>query len=241
MENVKIILDNGIETSVNGIFYVFNSKYYFIYTTGEMDENDYVKLYVVQVCKEIKNTPTGPIDTGYMLGLEISDPEEWKKVQESITKIVADKKNGTQDTFVQYLPMNMVVNLKIVSKNKFKLMKHIIENDFKVILTAKTINNSEDFNNSLENNTMVETGVANSVVENNDVVETNLSNDNEASSILNNQYSQNSENVDNLEPADEVIIDYRSRFFEEQQKNIELQEQNRILNEKLNSIKDLIG
>ena len=219
----------------------FNSKYYFIYTTGEITDNDYVKLYIVQVCKEIKNTPTGPIDTGYMLGLEISDTEEWKKVQESITKIVEDKKNGTQDASLQYLPMNMLVNLKIVSKNKFKLMKHIIENDFKVILGSQTINNGEDFNNSLENGTMVETDTANYVVENNVKVETNFSNDKEESAILSNQYFQDTENVDNHENTDEVIIDYRSRFFEEQQKNQELQEQIRILNEKLSNIKDIIG
>ena len=32
MENVKIILENGTQTDVLGVFYVFNSKYYFIYT-----------------------------------------------------------------------------------------------------------------------------------------------------------------------------------------------------------------
>ena len=92
MENVRVFLDNGVETNVNGIFYVFNYKYYFIYTECELEESEYVKLYVVQVCKEVQNTPTGPIDTGYMLGIEIKDTEEWGKVQQSITKIVEDKK-----------------------------------------------------------------------------------------------------------------------------------------------------
>ena len=71
MENLKITLENGTQIDVLGVFYVINSKYYFIYTEKEIDENNYVKLYVVQECKEIQNTPTGPIDTGNMLGMEI--------------------------------------------------------------------------------------------------------------------------------------------------------------------------
>ena len=82
----------------------------------ELDEKGYVQLYVVQVCKEIQNTPTGPLDTGYMLGMEISNPDEWANVQKSITKIVEDKKNNTQSSEIQYLPINMLVNLKIISK-----------------------------------------------------------------------------------------------------------------------------
>ena len=156
MENVRIFLDNGVETNVNGIFYVFNSKYYFIYTTGELEENEYVKLYVVQVCKEVQNTPTGPVDTGYMLGMEIKDQEEWSKVQQSITKIVEDKKNSTQSPEIQYLPMNMLVNLKIVSKNKFKLVKHIVENDFNVVLSQPVVSNNSNVENFALNDNLMD-------------------------------------------------------------------------------------
>ena len=90
MENVSIFLENGVPTQANGIFYIFNSKYYFMYTLGELVDQDYVQLYVVQVCKEVQDTIKGPVDTGYMIGVETSDPEAWKIVQESITKIVND-------------------------------------------------------------------------------------------------------------------------------------------------------
>lgn len=240
MENVKIILDTGIETNVNGIFYVFNSKYYFIYTQGEIEKNDYVKLYVVQVCKEIKNTLNGPVDTGCMIGLEISDSENWKKVQESITKIVEDKKNRTQSPFIQYLSVNMLVNLKIVSKNKFKLMKYIVEDNFNVVLTSENISGNNDLNNSLENSTEVDVSEVNLVAENNVMTETNLYN-NVQNDILSNHNSQDVENTSNVFNRDEVIIDYRTRFFEEQQKNEELQTEIKILNEKLNNIKGIIG
>lgn len=241
MENVKIVLDSGVETSVNGIFYVFNSKYFFIYTTGEIDESGYVKLYIVQVCKEVKNTPNGSVDTGYMLGIEIPDSDEWKKVQESITMIVEDKKNGTQNSYIQYLPMNMLVNLKIVSKNKFKLMKQIVVDNFSVVLDSKTTDNSQVYNNNLESDNKIETGAINPITENNIMADTDLSNNNGQDDVLNDQYSRGVENTNHVEVEDEVIIDYRTRFFEEQQKNQELQEEIRVLNEKLNGIKEIIG
>ncbi len=206
MDNTKIILNNGTAVNVNGIFYVFNSKYYFIYTTGELDENEYVKLYLVQVCKEVQNTPNGPVDTGYMLGLEITDSTEWKNVQSSITKIVDDKKNGTVSNEIQYLPINMLVNLKIVSANKFKLMKHIIEENFKLVLLS-------------QNNTV---GNVNEVVPNINV---------------------QSQPQAPLQPSvdGDVIIDYRAKFFEEQDKNQQLEEQIKGLEEKINNIKNIIG
>lgn len=205
MENVRIFLDNGVEANVNGIFYIFNSKYYFIYTEGELEENEYVKLYVVQVCREVQNTPTGPVDTGYMLGMEIKDTEEWGKVQQSITKIVEDRKNNAQSPEIQNLPINMIVNLKIVSKNKFKLMKHIVEHDFKVILSPAPSVDAFD-NNAIS-----------------------ISDMDDVSGVISTENTQ------------EVIIDYRARFFEEQEKKQELEEQIKILNEKLESIKNIIG
>ena len=198
MDNVKIISDNGVEVNVNGIFYVFNSKYYFIYTMGELDENEYVKLYLVQVCKEVQNTNAGPVDTGYMLGMEITDSAEWKNVQSSITKIVDDKKSGTTSSEIQYLPITMLVNLKIVSTNKFKLMKHIIEENFKVVLTSPNVQTP------------------------NVVAPVNV------------QPSNSTANGD-------VIIDYRARFFEEQDKNQQLEEQIKGLEEKINNIKNIVG
>lgn len=225
MEFVKIILDNGIEENVNGIFYVFKSKYYFIYTTGEIEENDYVKLYVSQVCKEVKNTPTGPVDTGYMIGVEIKNQEEWQNVQQSITKIVEDKKNDKQSPEIQYLPINMLVNFKLVSKNKFKLMKHIVENNFKVTVSQQeSVAKNNDINLMISDDIDVNVGIGGheSIIDNQDI-EVGI------------------KNGISEEPKSEVIIDYRTRFFEEQEKNQQLEEQIKNLNEKLENIKNIIG
>lgn len=227
MENTKIFLDNGVETNVNGIFYVFNSKYYFIYTMSELDESEYVRLYVVQVCKEIQNTPTGPIDTGYMLGMEINNPEEWSRVQDSITKIVEDKKNNTVNSDIQYLPISMLINLKVISKNKFKLMKNIVEDNFKVVITSTT---GEDKSNEVSLTPIQPLEpISNAVMSNSSIPLENLS------------AIPTTNNITSPATDGDVIIDYRSRFFEEQEKNQELEEQLKILNQKLEQVKSIIG
>ena len=211
MENTKITLESGIELDVSGIFYVFDSKYYFIYTNGEAIDTDYIQLYVVQVCKEVKNTPQGPVDTGNMLGIEITDQEEWKKIQGSITKIIESKKNGSDASGIQYLPINMLINLKVVSKNKFKLIKHVLK---------------DSFNLSFEEAQKAEVGHA--------------ENYNEENIYEGNNINLLSESNLNAQKEDDVIIDYRAKFFEEQEKNRELLEQIKLLEEKIDSIKSIL-
>lgn len=229
METAKIILENNIESDVNGIFYIYGSKYYYIYTEKELDENNYVKLYVVQVCKEIQNTPTGPIETGNMLGMEITNEQEWSSVQESITKIVEDKKNNTQNKDIKYLPANMLQNLKIISKNRFKLMKHIIEDNFKIIIESKNlINNQTDIslNSNLNSNLDV---LPPQTAENNTTIPLEI------------LTSNSIEPANSFNSGNEVIIDYRTKFFEEQEKNRVLEEQLKLVNQKLENIKSIIG
>ena len=258
MENTKIFLENGIESNVSGIFYVYNSKYYFIYTTGEFDGPEYIKLYVVQVCKEIQNTSTGSIDTGCMIGMEISNSEEWAKVQESITKIVEDKKNNTQNSEIQYLPINMLTKLKIVNKNKFKLMKNIVEENFKVNIVELTTS-VDVVQPVVPVVTPTPVDVVQSVVPvvtptPVDVVqpvalevtpipvEPNVVPVESNNSIISlaDLNATSSTDLTNKNDSD-VIIDYRSRFFEEQEKNQLLQEEIKKLNEKIEQIKNVIG
>lgn len=233
MNNVKIFSENGLQTEVNGLFYIFDSKYYFMYTQGELDENEYVKLYVAQVCKEVKNTATGPVDTGYMLGMEISNSDDWVKVQQSITKIVEDKKNNTQSSEIQYLPINMLVNLKVIGKNKFKLMKHIVEDDFKVTLKSSDTQNLNS--NISANNQELQMPVNNEVLQQNTDLTVNKPVENVVPVEINSGIQ-----VSNEENNTEVIIDYRTRFFEEQEKNRVLQDEINALNQKLQNIKQII-
>lgn len=258
MENVKILID-GIQKDVYGLFYVYNSKYYFIYTEKELDENNYVILYMTQVGKETQNTANGTIETGYMVGIEITDPEEQKSAQTSVSYIVEDKKNNTVNPQIQYLPMSMLSNLKIVSKKRFRLLKSIMIDNFKINFDENT--NTATSNTNVAGQTSevapVEpvipiepvvpaepvipenTGVASleqlpqplSQINNNSTNDSNLT---QTSVISNTPVDTSNDNQNN------VIIDYRTKYFEEEEKNKELQEQIEILTQKLNEIRKVI-
>ena len=227
MENIKIFID-GNQKDVYGLFYVFNSKYYFIYTEKEVDENGYVILYMSQVGKETKNTEAGPVDTGYMVGVEVTNPEEQQKVQTSISYIVEDKKNNTTNPQIQYLSMSMVTNLKIVSKKRFRLLKSIIEDNFKVPIEA--IETLEPQTDNLSNETVHVEPIV-------DVQPQPLQNLNNSQTQL--QPNANADNNSSLNQTN-VIIDYRSKYFEEEEKNKELQAQIDELTQKLDEIKKVI-
>lgn len=193
MDKLNIVLEDGTTEQVDCIFYLYKQKYYFIYTKQELDENNYVLMNIVQVGKEVKQTPSGVVDTGYMLGVDSNKPEDDQDIQLSITKIVEDRKNGTQSDDIKYLPISMIPKLKIVSKKSFRLLKKLVEQYFGLI-----------FNNEMNN------------------LETPSLNETENSSS-------------------DVIVDYRSKYFEEQEKNEELEKTVVDLKSKLESIKGIIG
>lgn len=237
MENVKIFVD-GIQKDVYGLFYVFNSKYYFIYTENEVDENGYVILYMSQVGKETKNTETGPVDTGYMIGVEVTNPEEQQRVQTSISYIVEDKKNNTINSEIQYLPMSMLTNLKIISKKRFRLLKSIIVDNFNVPFENAVDSQIESDNFINKVDPIVSNENSSSIV----TVES--SDQTQALQNMNNIQDQLQENIsdDNNISSNEsnIIIDYRSKYFEEEEKNKELQAQIDELTNKLNEIRKVI-
>ena len=255
MDKAKIFLEDGVEKVVNCIFYIYNSKYYFLYTLNELDENGYVKLYLAKVGKETIDTSNGVIETGNMLGIEIPTLDEWKEVQDSITKIVNSKKTKIEDKNIQNLPLNMLVNLKIVSKKTFRLLANIIENDFGVNISEKLneLNNTVvDANDNVSNNKTDElvevvVPIPDSVEDNKKIEDSEI---NSASEKVETEIELQQEDpkkedtpeIDDSQEDDEsdVIIDYRTRFFEEQEKNKRLNEEIEELKKKLKSIDEII-
>lgn len=235
MEKIKIILENGVEKEVSCIFYLYNSNYYFIYTEEELDENGYVVLPVVKVGKEIINN----IDTGYMIGIEIQSTEEWKTVQESISKIVNDKKNNTTSPEVQYLPLNMISKLKILSKKIFRLRKDTFENVFR-----------QNVDNKLETTTSVVLPQENlqnvSVLNTTSPAQPTLNLENNVEQTIEpiapaiEQPIENSVSTVN-KISDDVIVDYRTAFFEQQVKNQELEAEIESLKNKIENIKNVVN
>ena len=278
MDKVKIFLEDGVEVEVNCIFYLYNSKYYFLYTLNELDENGYVRLYLVKVGKEAANSKNGQIETGNMIGIEVPTDEEWKEVQTSISKIVSSKKTKIEDKDIQYLPLTMLTNLKIASKKTFRLLSSIIENDFGVDISERLAlteeekalkdpnmnkpieensteigdsqgdNNQEKEESIIEENISGENGAEEETTEiinsdddtkEADSSESEISTDNVIEETDNNDVEEDNEDESEYDNSD-VIIDYRTRFFEEQEKNKRLKAEIEKLNKKLQEIDEII-
>ena len=270
MEKYNLILENGTSKEVDALFYLYNSKYYFMYTEREIDEAGYVILYLVQVGKEVIRNEFGNVETGAMVGVEIKDPTEWVNVQQSVTKIVQDKKNGTTSSDIRYLPISMLTKLKIVSKNRFRLMKMIMKQYFGLEFEAveQSLNQVEveplntpdaslnTYNNEDTNsvNTSTVSNITPEIIQNSPSMTDNLpsqdiSTVNNDSNALNNDFSGHSFdsvgtlNTPNVSDEDDsnVIINYKSKYFEEVEKNKELEAKISELTNKINNIKELIG
>lgn len=244
MDKLKIILENGIEKEVDCIFFLYNLKYYFIYTEKESDENGYIIFYLVEVGKEIKNTMDGPLDTGYMVGVEVIDSNLMHHV---ITTIVEDKKNNTENAEINYLPLSMISTLKIVSKKTFRLMRNIAESNFNLSFSDKTelTNENNSYNTDIyrNSNDIITNSSVNELPQtatNLDQVLTSQENDSEAVENISQINSSSDDSTNQYQTQNEVIIDYRTRFFEEQEKNKNLTLKIEELTKKLEEIKKVI-
>ena len=184
---------------------------------------------MTQVGKETKNTEVGPVDTGYMIGVEIK-PEDQQGVQTSISYIVEDKKNNTIHSQIQYVPMSMLTNLKIMGKKRFRLLKSIMEENFKLTFESNgsqvTFDNvvvPENIVKPLDPQVQVPTAQSTLPLEVQQPVLTQQ----------NNQVS--------IPESNNVVVDYRTKYFEIEEKNKELQIQIDELTKKLEEIRKVIG
>lgn len=176
MDSVEVTIENTLK-SIKGIYYISNNNYYFLYTESKRDDNGYVILNIVKVLQEVVNTPTGQAPTGNLVGLTISDEQEWKNVQKDISNIIDDKQNKKREA-VRYLDINLLQKLIIKSSRIFRLKEE----------------------------------------------------------MYNKTFNQNVELSDN-----NLILDFKNRYYEETEKNRQLEEQVKNLTEKLNQIKNIIG
>ena len=219
MSRVEIIDENGNKVSVDGIYYVSNNNYYFIYTKEELDENGHIILYILKILQEVTNTPNGPVPTGYLIGIKVTDEDEYNLVKQDITNIVAEKQNNAEAK-VMYLDMSMLQNLKVKDSRIFKLDVNLYNKIFK----NNSIDPSVDTNNVSDNQT---------IQDNNNQALDNSSNQTEILSNSEAPVETNPDNGDNL-------VNYQEKYEEELRKNEQLQNEIDNLNNILNQIRSII-
>lgn len=227
MEFIRAILENGTEKDVNSIFYSYNGMYYLIYTDKEIDENGYV---ILNVCKVGKNQ--GSADNEY-IGVEISDSNEWSIVQKSVAAIVEDKKNNTNSGVVTYYSTSQIGKIRILGKKTFRLMKDILKNFFGVSFDEENVSlpgvqlevpSTPELVSPVVEQTATDTLVVPPTVETSAV-----------------ELPQDSPVEEDQAFSDDVIVDFRTAFYDEQEKNRELENKITELTKKLEEIKNIIG
>lgn len=119
MGKAQIIDTSGNNFIVNGIYYISNNSYYFIYTKGEVCNDNHIVFYIVKILQEITNGSNGPIPTGFLIGIKINDDNEYNLVKKDIANVVKDKENNTES--FRYLDLSMLNKLKIKDYRIFKL------------------------------------------------------------------------------------------------------------------------
>lgn len=88
---------------------------YFIYTQNELDEKEFVKLYIVKIMKQL----------GEFISKSINDEEEWKQIQLIVKKFIKEIKDNNIQHFFD-LDKSDIANIKIKEARFFKLDKKLM-------------------------------------------------------------------------------------------------------------------
>jgi hypothetical protein len=112
MEKVYVMDNRGRETEAFKIrYFSYQDMEYFIYTLGEIDKDEYVKLYL----KQLKDGEEQSITE-----------EEWVEIKNIIQKVVKEIKNGNITSFKD-LNMDSLNEIMENDTRVFKLKKDIVE------------------------------------------------------------------------------------------------------------------
>ena len=139
--NELTIIENSEPIKVQGIYYTANNSYYLIYTKGQQDGNNYVILHITKLARSV-NQQDPQIPVGSLIGISIDSEEEWNRTKEDISKIIEDKKAGTNS--YQYLDCSIINNLIVVSYKTFKLLPEVLNNVFGTKFSALISSNSNE-------------------------------------------------------------------------------------------------
>lgn len=110
---IKILLTNNDNSDIEVDlirYFKYKNDYFLIYTLGETDEKNYLKLYLVKIMEELGET----------ISINIKDDNEWKSMQGLMKRVLKEiKSNKTK--LLEDLPYEEIVGIKVVNPRFFKL------------------------------------------------------------------------------------------------------------------------
>lgn len=126
---IRIFYNNqNLEVSVIR-FFKKNDQVYLVYSLGEKDEYEYIKLYVSKIYNQ----------GGQLIGNGIVDENEWKAVKDEIQDIIRANREHLQPNITD-LDTVILKNLRINDRRAFKLLEQSIN----LLEKKNTIKNGTD-------------------------------------------------------------------------------------------------
>lgn len=172
MEKISLTYESGNQFEVYVVrYFKFKNNNYFIYTLGEKDSRNYMKLYVVKIMKEL----------GMPVSQTVRRKDEWNLMKGIIKTALTEIKSGKIKSIMDlnYHDLNGVA---IYENQSFQLASDLVD-----ILSAPLVTHVEESNDILNS--------ISSVVENN-----NANDNRQISSPVPNEVGQNIENTIPLVP-----------------------------------------
>lgn len=97
-------------------YFKYKSDYYLVYTLGETDEKNFMKLYVVKIMEEL----------GVPVSKYMSDDVEWAEMQKIIKNMIKEKKNNLSSSY-EDVSISGIEGMTIIEARSFKLLTTLVE------------------------------------------------------------------------------------------------------------------
>lgn len=209
MRQFVITNENNEHVTVQLVrYFKFNNDKFLIYSRNEIDEKNYMKLYLVRIMEEL----------GEPVVQTISNDKDWATMQGIVKKVLKEIKNNKRK-LLEDLNYNEIENIKVASPRFFKLEQKLVE-----VLSS---NYMEEFENneleSIEETLARETSpkydeINNDIIDTPNVVETTV-NENIQEIIDTNQENIEEKNVEEDNISLDDSIDYKKLYLAVKEEN----------------------
>ena len=134
----KFIITNGDNQKVEVDlvrYFKFKNDVFLIYTMNEIDEKNYVKLYLVRIMEEL----------GFPVVQTIGNDADWSSMQGIVKKVLKEIKSGKRK-MLEDLDYRDVLGIKIVNPRYFKIEQKLVD-----VLSSNYFDNNEEMTPVEEN------------------------------------------------------------------------------------------
>jgi hypothetical protein len=117
MQKITIVDENNQKNTFDVVrYFKFKNDCFLIYTQNEIDDKNYVKLYLVRIMEEL----------GFPVAQTIRNEADWSGMQTIVKKVLKEIK-GNKKKLLEDLDYREIDGIKIVNPRFFKLEKKLVD------------------------------------------------------------------------------------------------------------------